>query len=302
MEGSPVICKMFIKPELGKLGLLLCLCLILWGSSAEPKDTPADPKQEKFYSKHLEAEILCGHSILPTETETKVLPYMKDHREFFKDRTVLDIGTGSGILALYAAKLGAKKVVGTDIEEAAIECTRKNAQRLGFSRVLEARYVPPGDTTAYAVIKPGETFDLIISNPPYSLIMDAPGNTNDADTGDLGFSIIRGLEKHLKPDGRAVLYYGSFFYHEVMVKFARYMGYEVEHSTALALRSKEAEALFNCYLADVLKVQNIPLEAFRFNISNEAMELKLIGGDISALHDFTPNDLYRGLIIIQRKK
>jgi release factor glutamine methyltransferase len=299
MEGFPVIGKMSIKSKLGKLGLLFCLCLILWGSSAEPKDDQADWEQEKFYSKCLGAEVLYRHTVLPDETETKILPYMRDHREFFKDKTVLDIGTGSGIIGLYAAKLGAKKVVATDIEKAAIECTQKNSQRLNFSHVIEARYVPLGDISAYAVIKSEETFDVIISNPPYSLILDAPKNTIAVDTGDLGFSIIKGLEKHLKPDGRAILYYGSFFYHEVMVKFARYMGYEVEHSTAIRLNSKEAEALFNCYLAEALKAQNIPLEAFKFDINrrNQNMDLKLIGGDISAL-----NSPYRGLIIIQRKK
>ena len=289
-----MICKSSIRSKLGKLGFPLCLCLILWGSSAESKDAPADQKQE-YYSPHLKAALSYRGCPIPEPTEKTVLPYLETYPDLFKNKTVLDIGTGTGILALYAAQHGAKKVVATDIEEAAIECTRKNAQRLDFSPVIETRYVPPGDTTAYAVIKPGETFDLIISNPSYSLIPDAPKNTHDADAGNLGFSIIRGLEKHLKPDGRAILYYDSFFYHEVMVKFARYMGYEVEHYIPTPLVMENA--IFNSYLARLLKYQNVSLDAFKFDQGmNRTFRPRSPGGQ-----SFFPAKPYNGLIIISKK-
>jgi 16S rRNA G966 N2-methylase RsmD len=299
MEGSPMICKMFIKPELGKLGLLLCLCLILWGSPAEPKDAPADQKQE-YYSPHLEATISCRGVGRPLVTEFLILPDLKNHVKSFKDKTVLDIGTGTGIIGLYAAKLGAKKVVATDIEEAAIECTQENAQRLNLSHVVDARYVPPADTSAYAVIKPEETFDFIMSAPPYQLVLDNLKSDQGPTIEDLGFTIVRGLEKHLKPGGMAILFYRSFLYHEVLVKFARYMGYEVEHSTPPALCLNEAEALLNYYLAGVLKTQNIPSEAFKFDFEEERrLKVHFLffkKGDSSALTEH-----HNGFIIIRRK-
>lgn len=45
----------------------------------------------------------------------------------FHPPTILDVGTGSGILAIASRKLGAKKVVAIDIDPVAIACARKNA-------------------------------------------------------------------------------------------------------------------------------------------------------------------------------
>jgi type I protein arginine methyltransferase len=37
--------------------------------------------------------------------------------DYFKDKTVLDVGCGSGILSLFAAKAGAKLVIAVDMSE-----------------------------------------------------------------------------------------------------------------------------------------------------------------------------------------
>ena len=50
-----------------------------------------------------------------------------------RDTTVLDVGTGSGILGITALKLGAKEVWGTDLDENAINAVREN---------LEANSIP----------------------------------------------------------------------------------------------------------------------------------------------------------------
>ncbi|MGX5203115.1 50S ribosomal protein L11 methyltransferase [Aliikangiella sp. IMCC44632] len=54
------------------------------------------------------------------------------------DKTVIDFGCGSGILAIAALKLGAKKVVAVDIDPQAILATKDNAER---NQVLDERLI-----------------------------------------------------------------------------------------------------------------------------------------------------------------
>lgn len=54
-----------------------------------------------------------------------------------KDKLVIDYGCGSGILAIAALKLGAKRVIGIDIDPQAIQASRDNAERNQVSNDLE---------------------------------------------------------------------------------------------------------------------------------------------------------------------
>ncbi|MFG3496685.1 HemK2/MTQ2 family protein methyltransferase [Streptomyces sp. NPDC047886] len=83
---------------------------------------------------------------------------------------VLDVGTGSGALALVAARSGRARVTAVDIDRRAVEEARRNARRLGLPvRVLH------GDLTEPVA---GRGFDLILSNPPYVISPGAAGDTD----------------------------------------------------------------------------------------------------------------------------
>ncbi len=70
---------------------------------------------------------------------------------------VLDIGTGSGILAMTALRCGAARAVGIDNDEMAIECARENAVLNGLGAELELRLDNAEDIGV-------ELFDLIVAN------------------------------------------------------------------------------------------------------------------------------------------
>ena len=70
-----------------------------------------------------------------------------------KDKIIIDYGCGSGILAIAAALLGAKKVIGVDIDPQALEATQANAER---NKVNIETYLP-NDC-------PDESCDLLIAN------------------------------------------------------------------------------------------------------------------------------------------
>lgn len=79
-------------------------------------------------------------------------------------KRILDIGTGTGILALLAAqRVPEAKVIGVEIAEADAQQAGENFADSPFADRLLARQV---SIQEYAKSNP-ETFDLIISNPPF---------------------------------------------------------------------------------------------------------------------------------------
>ncbi|NNE62490.1 MAG: 50S ribosomal protein L11 methyltransferase [Gammaproteobacteria bacterium] len=59
-----------------------------------------------------------------------------------EDMTIIDYGCGSGILAIAALKLGAKRVIGVDIDPQALEASRRNADRNNIAADRLPLYLP----------------------------------------------------------------------------------------------------------------------------------------------------------------
>jgi predicted RNA methylase len=248
-------------------------------SAPRARDTGAlgtDTERREFELPFFDQKIVVFPGVFePLEAQSLVLPMMQANPDWFRDKRVLEIGTGSGVIGLYAAKLGARSVVVTDINENAIASAKLNAERLGLADRIDQRLVSGPDLGAFAVIGPDEIFDVIISNPPYSLDLEAASNNAVTDTGDLGFSIVEGLDKHLSADGVAALFYRSLFYHLVMVKYARHLGYAVQHRRPTTNTAWETETLFNSYLARLLAHRRLSPDTFHFDRDQDDLTLRL---------------------------
>ena len=86
---------------------------------------------------------------------------------FPKTPSVLDVGTGSGILTIAARKMGVKKIMALDIDPVAIDCARANARANRASQGISFRSGSPKDLKA--------SFDLVVANLlPQELLSVAP--------------------------------------------------------------------------------------------------------------------------------
>ncbi len=74
----------------------------------------------------------------------------------FAGKTILDVGTGSGILTLAALALGAGRAVALDVDPEAVAVTRENAQRNGFEGRVDARVGSASDA--------GGRYPLVLAN------------------------------------------------------------------------------------------------------------------------------------------
>lgn len=138
-----------------------------------------------------------------------------DSFDIKKDEKILEIGTGTGLIALNCAKKGAN-VICTDINPYSLEITNKNIEinKNIIKGSIEVIY-----SDLFSNIKNKEIFDIIIFNPPYlptskDEIVGGSGWFDKAvDGGKTGLNVtkrfIEEINGHLKKDGSVFLIYSS---------------------------------------------------------------------------------------------
>ncbi len=173
-------------------------------------------KTREFWS----IPIRVGPGVFIPRPETELLVEQVIKLALKPDGLILDVGTGSGNIALSLAKeLGRFKVMAVDVSRRAVSRARKNAERLGFPRVEILQ------GSLFAALKGRELegrFDFIVSNPPY--VSAAEWDALDEGIkryepkralvpGPTGLEFIERLikraPKYLKPDGFLIFEIGA---------------------------------------------------------------------------------------------
>jgi ribosomal protein L11 methyltransferase len=103
----------------------------------------------------LEAKMAFGTG---SHESTRIASLLMESLQLL-EKSVLDVGTGTGILAIYAAQLGAGRSVGFDIDPVAGPCLRENLDLNPMSAGVPEFYVGTLDA-----LKPQARFDIIVVN------------------------------------------------------------------------------------------------------------------------------------------
>jgi release factor glutamine methyltransferase len=159
-----------------------------------------DLNSDEFVRRVLEATSQTPTSIYSPREDT-LLMLDEITQLDFEGKSVLDLGTGSGILGLYCALRGAHVTV-ADIDEKAVHHATEAGKRLG---------VELHGVTSDLFSNLPDTFDWILFNPPY---LPSEGiNDRTVDGGHKGRMVIdrflEGLPDHLSENGTAFLLVSS---------------------------------------------------------------------------------------------
>jgi release factor glutamine methyltransferase len=104
--------------------------------------------------------FLCDRRALVPRPETEQLVELLGSRIENRESRIVDVGTGSGVIALsLAAQFPQAETIGLDISEDALALARENATRLGLDRVQFVKSDLLGAISG--------AFDLVVANLPY---------------------------------------------------------------------------------------------------------------------------------------
>jgi release factor glutamine methyltransferase len=110
--------------------------------------------------------FLCDSRALVPRPETEQLVELVESRIENRESRIVDVGTGSGVIALsLAKKFPEAQIFAVDVSEDALALTRENAIRLGLSGHVQLR-------KSNLLENLDERFDLIIANLPYIATQD----------------------------------------------------------------------------------------------------------------------------------
>lgn len=162
----------------------------------------------------------CGHifkidkrAMVPRPETEELVELLASNTEH-QTSSILDVGTGSGVIALsLAAQFPDAEITAIDISDDALALARENAEKLGFTERVSFQ-------KSNLFEKISERFDLIAANLPYIGMQDRPSLSREVlhdpeialFGGERGDELIRELinqaTAHLNPNGSLALEIG----------------------------------------------------------------------------------------------
>jgi len=205
----------------------------IWAKAEKRIETKAPIQHIVGFSYFMGDKFFVTKDTLIPRPETEMLVQktifaIRGMKNKAQDLKILDIGTGTGCIAIEIAKnlpefacvdksTGAKpndtpslEVLGVDISTSALQIAIKNMEALEQQRRVVFR-----KSDIFSSIYEDEKFDIIVSNPPYIPILakDSLDETvknfdpslalfaSDKDGVEFYAKILEGAKNHLKPDG-----------------------------------------------------------------------------------------------------
>jgi release factor glutamine methyltransferase len=134
--------------------------------------------------------ILASADVYRPQEDSRLLVDTLERTTVVVGRRVADLCTGSGIVGIAAAELGAEAVTAWDISDDAVRCARRNARQAGVD--VDVRLGSFSDALSEG------PYDVVVSNPPYvptpaSIDLSMPSDADPAwswDGGEDGRMII----------------------------------------------------------------------------------------------------------------
>ena len=141
----------------------------VWESNFEPlvigdqisvRSTFHEPRADVEYEIVIDPKMAFGTG--HHQTTSMILQLMLD--EDFSDKKILDMGCGTGILAIMAAKLKAGDITAIDYDPVCYESTIENAQLNGITNIKAL--------CGSKEVIPAEQFDIILANINRNILLD----------------------------------------------------------------------------------------------------------------------------------